>query len=1386
MSALGRLVAKTLRKEMGDVFADYGLKSEDVVSESPLGQTKRKPAAAYIKQMQKEGVSTEEMQDLGLLDDFDPKTGSRRQEQLTRDEMLEEINKRRAERLESRGVYRGDIPPPIGEGETVNPRFVGGKKIIEKSPPPQFESPEPVTGPQSKQRTTMTSYNIYQQDIGDPDTYEEITYGLREGPEGKRAARRTGELSDRSVIGFYSRSEDEMGLHFPERDQLFHLRLNRGKTTDGEGVTNLLELQSDIQQRAQKGTPLELKEEEATPLRPTKPEYRDPTLPMVHNWEVLGVKEAVRRAVQNGDRYLAITPGREIGRAVGAVEAISTEEPLKAILTRSQSGKIDIIFTGLDIRKEYSDLENIDDLNIVNPKMSPDVEEILSGMGYEEYLNNPMEFSGYLDDIENARFENNLSILARAMVTVQFNDFGYKTLSAEGIQYAEKLVDDFMDSLVDYGVDVGGDVEDFVAEITEDPIQVYSLVLPESIIDRMLTIRSSLEDSEAIADEVLQRMYTDEQVAKALNINIGEVRRLADSGESVEITPEMGFGGEGVIDFYDKTLISEKRLQKYGAPLVEIEQTRPDGTTVTTNALDLKKFIDAKKKNKKAKIPYSLYSAVLGIPLAGKLGSIVSSQEQTQDDETTKAFDNGGLSQSEKASKAFAQMNDMLESGVKEKVTKKDGTLISKTYKDATYAAEDVLRMLRSGEITREQAKKFLDQQKEAGNYADGGLLDEGGTVDPVSGNDVPSGSTQAEVRDDIDAKLSEGEFVFPADVTRYIGLENLMMLRQKAKEGLAKMEAMGQMGNGDEAVIPDNVDFKAEIGEMIKNQGASSEPVEMDIGGVTPTSGTPTYLNQQLPSYLQPSNVYTTPKFTGEQQQSTQSVYQPGQFVRLPEPGQFAKGPITQPTPDTRDVATQPLPYEMKKFVNEQTKAVAYIPFMNGQPMLPIPEGYVEEKRGVTPEEEDTTAAPETAVETTKVTDTGGDSDSGPSTAKVKGTSVVGVARGISDLFGKNYKGVGKGQHPLAEQVKDYRNAQIRGIGGALLSVVGGGGLSAILGAGASIARMNKKMNEVEGIMQSSIEKANPTLGKILNALPDVDNISTGQIQKSFTNAIDYGLSPGLAAAMSVTPQGFRQPTLDIDPRTGQQQISLQDQGLAERAVQNAFSPETIGEEAYRDMIEEAAFFDATGMGSMTLASDTGYAGRTAMQRQAETRAKSIDTQVNELASRENITLDQARSIVEGRLSREETPAGGIKVEVSKDPLGDAIRSSALSQGRTEKEATSKFNQAVRNIARGEESRGRSVDPSNFSVTNVTSRGEINVDINGDGKADRAIDKDGNSRNYNIDRDDSGGRGSSNEGGSMSGGGFGGDDGYGGPSFKKGGLASQTNRAFGLMARKK
>ena len=98
--------------------------------------------------------------------------------------------------------------------------------------------------------------------------------------------------------------------------------------------------------------------------------------------------------------------------------------------------------------------------------------------------------------------------------------------------------------------------------------------------------------------------------------------------------------------------------------------------------------------------------------------------------------------------------------------------------------------------------------EKQMEMFEDGGLKDEGGMIDKESGNEVPPGSTRKEVRDDIPAQLSEGEFVFPADVVRFIGLEKLMKLRQQAKMGLKKMEEMGQMGNSDEATLPDDLPF--------------------------------------------------------------------------------------------------------------------------------------------------------------------------------------------------------------------------------------------------------------------------------------------------------------------------------------------------------------------------------------------------------------------------------------------------------------------------------------------------------------------------------------------------------------------------------------------------
>ena len=118
--------------------------------------------------------------------------------------------------------------------------------------------------------------------------------------------------------------------------------------------------------------------------------------------------------------------------------------------------------------------------------------------------------------------------------------------------------------------------------------------------------------------------------------------------------------------------------------------------------------------------------------------------------------------------------------------------------------------------------------QMEMAFMQDGGLKDQGGTKDKVSGNDVPSGSLKKEVRDDIPAMVSEGEFIFPADVVRYHGLDKLMQMRQEAKMGLNMMEKMGQMGNSEEAELPDDLPFTVADITVIEEDDA-----KMNRGGI-------------------------------------------------------------------------------------------------------------------------------------------------------------------------------------------------------------------------------------------------------------------------------------------------------------------------------------------------------------------------------------------------------------------------------------------------------------------------------------------------------------------------------------------------------------------------
>jgi len=223
------------------------------------------------------------------------------------------------------------------------------------------------------------------------------------------------------------------------------------------------------------------------------------------------------------------------------------------------------------------------------------------------------------------------------------------------------------------------------------------------------------------------------------------------------------------------------------------------------------------------------------------------------------------------------------------------------------------------------------EMSKQMELFDEGGLMQEGGTVDPVSGNDVPVGSTQEEVRDDIPAQLSEGEFVMPADVVRYHGLDKMMALRDEAKMGLQRMDDMGQMGNSEEAIIPDGVPFGMDDLE-IEDDG---EPQEFNLGGVVqaPGTGIGGYTAPSIPTtgYTPPPiGVAAAPIAPSSQ---SQIAFTPTTAAtNIPTFGQF--------------VGTGGGKYdELVTYVNDAGQ-IMQIPHVNGKPIYPVPEGFKRQEK--------------------------------------------------------------------------------------------------------------------------------------------------------------------------------------------------------------------------------------------------------------------------------------------------------------------------------------------------------------------------------------------------------------------------------------------------------
>jgi len=111
--------------------------------------------------------------------------------------------------------------------------------------------------------------------------------------------------------------------------------------------------------------------------------------------------------------------------------------------------------------------------------------------------------------------------------------------------------------------------------------------------------------------------------------------------------------------------------------------------------------------------------------------------------------------------------------------------------------------------------------------------------IDPESGNEIPLGSLPEEVRDDIPAQLSEGEYVVPADVVRYYGVKFFEDLRAEAKFGYQDMNENGRIGGepmGMETVEPED-DMMFDISEL-EVVDDESQPMQMNQGGYAESGG--------------------------------------------------------------------------------------------------------------------------------------------------------------------------------------------------------------------------------------------------------------------------------------------------------------------------------------------------------------------------------------------------------------------------------------------------------------------------------------------------------------------------------------------------------------------
>jgi len=257
---------------------------------------------------------------------------------------------------------------------------------------------------------------------------------------------------------------------------------------------------------------------------------------------------------------------------------------------------------------------------------------------------------------------------------------------------------------------------------------------------------------------------------------------------------------------------------------------------------------------------------------------------------------------------------------------------------------------------------------KEQMGYALGGDVE----IDAESGNAVPPGSRPEEVRDDIPAMLSEGEYVVPADVTRYYGVKFFEDLRDQAKADLAGMDANGRIGGEP---VPETEDDLTE-----DEMSLLGEVMAMNQGGMVPQMNQQQMMNpipsvdpqmqqqpQQPVSYNQPANMNqggimvgqrpnrdaygnpigpgtnqtpsTMPKYLQEINRTDPNVYGLDRSADAdPTSSIQVQGPISQMPTTPGDQSGMKSVY----YIHKDGRRI-YVLMLNGRPISPTPADFSE-----------------------------------------------------------------------------------------------------------------------------------------------------------------------------------------------------------------------------------------------------------------------------------------------------------------------------------------------------------------------------------------------------------------------------------------------------------